>query len=68
MSTHECPEPTCTQQVPFGHLACKNHWFMVPNSLRRELMRAWNGGSPGAHYMETRQACIDFLTNREPRP
>lgn len=66
--THVCPEPTCELQVPFGHLACKNHWWMVPSALRRALSSAWNNGSPGANYRQARQDCISFLEHRKPRP
>lgn len=67
-ASHECPEPTCSERVPFGRLACINHWYMVPSALRRALTLAWNDGSPGMNYRQARQDCIDFLAHRKARP
>lgn len=37
-TTHECPAPSCEEQLPFERLACRPHWFQIPVELRRQLV------------------------------
>jgi hypothetical protein len=43
--THECPAPTCTEQVDPAMLMCPRHWYQVPKPLRSALWRAWQRGA-----------------------
>lgn len=38
---HKCPADGCTTEVPFDILACKVHWFQLPEPLRRSISRHW---------------------------
>lgn len=38
--THKCPAPGCTVQVPRSQLACRPHWFSIPQEIRSRL---WSG-------------------------
>lgn len=40
-TTHQCPGPGCERRVPVGQLACRTHWFQVPEPLRNEVWAAW---------------------------
>lgn len=42
--THLCPASRCAEQVPYGQLMCRGHWFMVPGPLRAAVFRAWDDG------------------------
>lgn len=41
MSTHRCPGPECERRVPAEMLACRDHWFQVPEPLRDEVWAAY---------------------------
>jgi hypothetical protein len=45
-----CPPVDCHHSVPFGRLACPSHW-----SLRRNILKAWNG----ARFVEHRRWKIE---------
>lgn len=35
----------CRKPIPAGMLACKPHWFMLPNLIRQAVMAAYQGGA-----------------------
>jgi len=49
MDDHNCPYPGCLTQVPFGQLACRNHWFLLPRELRNRIWSAWRAGRTSEH-------------------
>lgn len=38
--THKCPSPGCTADVPRSQLACRPHWYSIPQEIRSRL---WSG-------------------------
>jgi len=42
---HQCPGPECDEQVPYGMLACRRHWYQVPKAIRGAIYGAWQNGS-----------------------
>lgn len=45
-STHECPAPPCTRRVSQDRLACRNHWYALPRTLRDQIWDAYLSGAP----------------------
>ncbi|HYR17912.1 MAG TPA: hypothetical protein VEQ15_00380 [Myxococcales bacterium] len=39
--SHGCPGPGCGRRVAGDQLACRVHWFQVPEPLRLEVWRTW---------------------------
>jgi len=76
MSTHQCPIPGCTWQVPDDRLMCLNHWRLVPAFTQRQVTVAWNAVRSSKiaqkrvdaieRYRDARQAAIDSLTHLAP--
>lgn len=53
---HRCHHPTCNNVVPPNLLACKPHWFQLPDSIRNEIWRTYRSGQeidkrPSAAYI-----------------
>lgn len=61
MSTHECPTPGCAVMVPFGQLACIEHWRRVPRAMQMELNRWWRHAPGSLGYWEARADCLHAL-------
>lgn len=40
-SENHCPHPTCPNQKPYGHFACKSHWFSLPVAIRNRISQTW---------------------------
>lgn len=36
-----CSADTCGEEVRFGHLFCRRHWFKLPQSLQQGILRAF---------------------------
>jgi hypothetical protein len=51
--------------VPFDRLACRAHWYALPQKLRTELLDAWRDGSVRAHA-EARGKCVRYLEELNP--
>lgn len=39
---HQCPGPSCTVMIDVNLLACRDHWFQVPQQLRNEVFRTYD--------------------------
>lgn len=63
-STHECPWPGCEVQVPRAMLACRPHWYALPEELRTRLWRAYRGQS-GENHFEVVAECLEWYEARE---
>jgi hypothetical protein len=48
MAAHKCPARPCDVQVPFRQLACRGHWFALPQRLRNMLNDAYHGPGLGS--------------------
>lgn len=66
MSSHECPAPSCTVQVPRSQLACRNHWYALPIDMRREISRAYRNGEPD--HLDLVLDAVAYLEARYPVP
>jgi hypothetical protein len=62
--THDCPAPGCPAKLPPTILACRAHWYALPNSLRKEVWRHYEtgqrAGTLSAGYKAALQRAIDF--------
>lgn len=42
---HQCPAPKCpVTTVADGALACRTHWWKIPEPLRHAVNQAWDQG------------------------
>jgi len=41
---HKCPIDPCPRSVPTEMLMCKEHWFKVPQDLRRQVWAVYKAG------------------------
>jgi len=41
MTTHQCPIPGCTAQIPNSRLMCLHHWHLVPKKLQKGVNSNW---------------------------
>lgn len=41
---HECPSPGCVVRLPPNRLACRRHWYQLPQDIRD---RIWANYFPG---------------------
>ena len=57
---HKCPIIGCERVPEQGHLMCKPHWFMVPQSLRNDVWKAYDHGRGllSEAYAKARDAAI----------
>lgn len=60
---HECPGPGCKTSVPAHMLACRSHWFQVPQAARSAVWAAWaNGAGAGTtEHVEAMMAAIGYM-------
>jgi hypothetical protein len=64
MSFQPCPVDNCGREAQFGHLLCRDCWFQVPVTLRREVWRTWrrymrsHSDNDFAAYDQAREAAI----------
>ena len=54
---HTCHHPRCDKSVPPKMLACRQHWYQLPQVLRNEVWRAYRPGQeidkhPSQEYMD----------------
>lgn len=66
-SGHQCPAPRCTLRCPPAMLACRSHWYSIPEALRKAVWRAWrNGDGAGtAAHTAAITAAVDYLNRAE---
>ena len=38
---NECPVKTCEKSISGEHLMCRDHWYMVPRSIRSKVWNSW---------------------------
>lgn len=68
--SHHCHAAGCNQEVPPRMFACRAHWYLLPESLRRAIWREYNEGqevskTPTASYMAVQQCAVAWLAHRE---
>lgn len=63
-TTHPCPKEGCPERIPFGTMACRIHWYGLPNALRNWVNRCWrNGDIRGT--LEARKEVVRVLNSVE---
>lgn len=71
MSEHTCHLPSCDESVPRRWLMCKEHWFMVPRDIRREVNRTYQPGQekgevlPSEEWHEAADKAIEAVARKE---
>lgn len=67
MASHQCPGPDCTRQVANDLLACRDHWYAIPKSLRTAVWRAYRGPGMGSpEHLAAVRAAVASLQQRQP--
>lgn len=67
---HLCHWPGCTKQVPPAMWGCRNHWFTLPSSLRKDLWNAYRPGqeidmNPSREYLEAVRQIKKWIIKHE---
>jgi hypothetical protein len=60
-TTHKCPAPSCKLRVPFEQLACRSHWYSIPQATRNVLDFQWRRDPGSEDYFRARAACLKAL-------
>jgi hypothetical protein len=47
--SHECPYPTCRRRVPPHLFACRGHWYLLPETMRSVIWRAYRRRETDPH-------------------
>jgi len=55
---HTCHHPKCNIPVPPKMLACRKHWYVLPQALRKQVWATYRPGQeidkqPSHEYMDT---------------
>jgi hypothetical protein len=53
-SPRECR--CCRKPIPIGMLACRKHWFDLPQVLRNAILITYRGGDREAYVLHVREA------------
>lgn len=61
---HKCPAPGCEVMVPKVQLACRVHWFTIPQEIRSRLWTAYRSHDELKHR-QALEDCIAFLNAPE---
>lgn len=73
-NTHQCPAHNCNLQVPNYMLACRTHWYHLPQTLRNGIIRNHtrgqerNNGLITPAYWEAYDACVKFWEEKNATP
>jgi hypothetical protein len=43
-SGHRCPGRGCDAMVPYDQLACRPHWYSLPQPIRNRIWATWHRG------------------------
>lgn len=65
-----CRAAQCRSAVPATFLMCRRHWFMVPPSMRRAVMREYrpgqeSDGRPSAAYLAAAAEAMALVALKE---
>ena len=64
-TTHKCPAPDCTAQLPASKLACRRHWYAIPADLRDEIRAQYRPGqtvlTATPEYLEAVARVVEHL-------
>lgn len=68
---HTCHAERCTKEVPRTMLMCRKHWFMVPPSMRIEVVKHYQRGQcdgkvrVSKEWVKAARAAIDEVARQE---
>ena len=73
---HLCHAEGCKVRVPRRMFMCRKHWFMVPLTMRDQLMLAYTPGQerldgtawPSDEYLTIAFQCVDTVAAKERPP
>lgn len=68
---HTCHWPGCTRQVPPAMWGCRQHWFMLPKSMRDAIWLAYRPGqeidmNPSSAYLEAAKQAETWIRSNYP--
>lgn len=68
-----CHAVDCNIRIPRGFLMCPRHWYMVPQSLRKEVWREHRLGQEetGAYtqqWVDVARKAINYVAQLEQKP
>src|SRR4051812_6572625 len=68
---HHCHWPGCTKRVKPALWGCRDHWFTLPDGIRRRIWAAYRAGqedskTPSRSYVEVAREAQEWI--REHRP
>ena len=66
---HLCHHPTCETAVAPEMLACKRHWFMLPEAIRKQIWRTYRPGQekdkrPSRQWLDAFKQAEDYWNQR----
>lgn len=56
-----CPAPDCPGERDGGQIACRTHWFRLPNDLRRRIWRLYRDARGSIVHLESVREAIRLL-------
>lgn len=67
---HTCHHPNCNEPVPPARLACRKHWFELPQDLRNAVWRTYRKGQevdkcPSREYITIVKECKRFWLRKQ---
>ena len=68
--SHTCHHPTCSRVTDPKMLACRTHWFLLPQELRIAIWRTYRPGQeedkqPSQEYMDVLAQVMQYWRDRE---
>lgn len=62
---HLCHHPKCDVEVPPDKLACRGHWYSLPEHLRADIWRTYRRGqerdkNPSRDYVDAAIKCREW--------
>lgn len=70
---HLCHWPGCSRHVPPAMWGCKDHWYRLPDKLRRRVWKSYRPGQendqqPSADYLAVAREVQDWIRENERGP
>lgn len=67
---HTCHALKCSTVVPPKLFMCKEHWYVLPLTMRERLWVLYRPGQevdkdPSVEYLEHAMACVRYVADRE---
>lgn len=68
---HHCHWPECQTKVPPAQWGCRKHWYMLPQSLRNKVWRAFRPGqevskAPSKEYIAVAREVQTWIRENHP--